>query len=64
MGTPDICLGKNLDQRPMGLQQTCPDGAESKVELEMMPDDVTLSDGTRSGRTRADPICARRGPTI
>jgi hypothetical protein len=37
MGTPDICLGKHLDRRPMGLQQTCPDGAESKAGLEMMP---------------------------
>src|SRR5215472_5788710 len=49
MGTPDICLRKNLDQRPIGLQQTCPDGAESTVDLEMMADDVTLSDGRSLG---------------
>jgi len=40
----------------MGLQQTSPTGAESKVGLEMMPiDGVTLSDGRALGehaRTR------------
>jgi hypothetical protein len=30
------CLGKDINQRPMGLQQTCPGGAESKVGLMVM----------------------------
>ena len=52
----DAASAKNLDQPPMGLQQTSPTGAESKVGLEMMPTDgVTLSDGRALGeraRTR------------
>ena len=43
-------LGKNLDQRPIGLRQTSPTGAESKVGLGAMPiDSVTLSDGHGPG---------------
>jgi len=39
-------LGKSLDQRLMGLQQTSPTRAGSKVGLEVMPiDSVTPGDG-------------------
>ena len=41
-----MLLDKNLGQRPMGLPQTSPSSAESKVGLEVMPiDGMTLSDG-------------------
>ena len=39
------CLEKNLDQRPMCLQQTSPSGPKSKAGLEVPIDGVTLSDG-------------------
>ena len=64
MGTPDICLGKNLDQRPMRLQQTCPDGAESTVDAEIMPDDVTLSDGRSLGERADPPFCTGTVPLV
>lgn len=43
-------LGKNLDQRAVGLEQTSPTGAGSKADLQVMPlDSVTLSDGRGRG---------------
>jgi hypothetical protein len=34
----ECCLGENPNQRPTGLHQTRPDGAEgSKVSLEVIP---------------------------
>jgi hypothetical protein len=39
------CPGKNLNQRPVGLQQASPTGAGSKAGLEVMPiDSVTPGD--------------------
>jgi hypothetical protein len=52
----DAASARTSTSDPMGLQQTSPTGAESKVGLEMMPiDGVTLSDGRALGeraRTR------------
>ncbi len=43
-------LDKNLDQRPMRLQQASPAGTSSKVGLDVMPiDSVTPSDGHDPG---------------
>lgn len=42
--------GKNLDQPAIGLQQTSPTGAGSKVALELIPiNSMTLSDGHGRG---------------
>ena len=45
----------------MGLQQTCPSGAESEVGLEVMPiDGVTLSDGHCPGERAHPPMIGNR----
>jgi hypothetical protein len=50
LAVPGCCLDWNLDQLPMGLQQTNPTYAGSKVGLEVIPiDNVTLSDGRGLG---------------